>query len=115
MLEGETEGGRGKHVSGASSDGVEDASLWTPLLSHAGADGHDEKELGGMLLCHLAVALYAGSAHDITRRRRLIPEGQEGGVPALGSGGSSDKSGRACVGIIPGIRELGSRPQCAAY
>lgn len=44
-----------------------------------------------MLLCHLAVALYAGSAHDITRRRRLIPEGQEGGVPASGSGGSSDK------------------------
>lgn len=40
-------GGRGKHVSGASPDGVEDASLWTRLLSHAEADGHDEKELGG--------------------------------------------------------------------
>lgn len=68
-----------------------------------------------MLLCHLAVALYAGSAHDITRSRRLIPEGQEGGVPASGSGGSSDKVWTCVCWYHPWIRELGSGPQCAAY
>ena len=103
-------------MSGASPDGVEDASLWSPLLSRPEADGRDGKELGG----HAAPATWpqphvpalpapsrrGGGSSPRGRRVACLPQAQ---------GGPRIKSGPACVGIIPGTRELGSGPQCAAY